>query len=420
MELSQWKIFNKRIYKWSIVISIFIAGIVCTFSDIDAKHTVSNKNRKNIMNLLYPMLYGNTLKNSLVPVSVLAKGQITWRKLFVEQNIGSLPCLLVADSQIFIVFSQKIISYNADGEKLWEKPKWGDSPAILWGNRIYFEEGEYGGRHLVSVSNDGEINVIKENIACEKEKVVYLEPEINSYIGCVLMTQRQKPDESGKLKTIPPYYAIFSKQYAAKWGSVWISEGFENMVVSPLHLKKQNQLVIFLEGHFKTYNSATKNKNAELLQQATYQFEKIINASADNTGTLYLLGEKKKQIWLIACDIHGKPLWKWTHEGLSSFSPTPPACTPKKEVIIFGNNSIYGVVEGKTEWELKTGLNKPSYITTDSEGVILLAAESKLFCAKRDNVHFEVEIDSDIIAPPVVDQKGHVYLLTRTEIVKIN
>ena len=376
-------------------------------------------NRMAYMNTHYPMFLSNTQRNGAVSATSTSSGIVAWRKKVVSPPDMDMPdYILAVEEKLLVVFPQKISTRDSVGEELWALPIWTKLPVVLFDNCVYFHSAQDKGL-LRKANLDGAVDEAKITVpsAQEKAKPIYLEPSSDGFFMGISSPSFEVPGD-GELERIPASHVFYYKKYD-DWDFVWVGEGPGELIHPPLHLKNSNKFCIFTESSIGIYNSATTQENGELLKEFKYPIESMSIVSADDQGTLYMLGRQEKEQLLVACGTGGTEQWRWSRQGVVEINKQPPVVCPNGEIIVSAGNVVCAVKEGKTQWEIKTSMNSPEFFTVDAQNTILVAAGSVLYAIKNGNVEFECDIGSRITAPPIIDGNGSIFILAGMELIKV-
>jgi hypothetical protein len=370
------------------------------------------------MENVYPVLYANTLQNSLINATVHAAGKEAWRKRRAEIEFGSEGHLLVSRLMVFLVASERITAFDATNKELWLHKKWTKSPVFLHNNVLYCQS--YSKNDVLERVELKSGKPLKSDIGLpiigDKVRFVFFEPQENGFLACGQFPGSQVLKD-GKAVSYPPNYALFGEPYDVR-DFLWIAEEMTAVILPILHISNKKQLCVGTSQSMVLYNSAPPIREPQPTGRFKYPLTIVKNICADSSGLLYLLGFNDKKEELVACDGKGTIKWKWNRTDITA-SVQPPAVGADGEIIVLSGSHVCGVKDGRLTWEFSTGLQDPNYVTTTSDGSVLIAARDVLFCCKEGKEVFIFDAGSSIIAPPVVDAEGSIYVLTPTEVIKV-
>jgi hypothetical protein len=404
----------------SLVQMAVLLGIAVSTSTVTAappSSTVSPK-RGFAMDNLYPVQNANTLRNGFTSAKVLAHGTEAWRKKRAESEFGPKGYLLLAQKSVFIVGPERITAFDSDGNELWHHTPWPASPVFLQGEVLYCQTATSAKKLERIDLKSGK--VLNANIALpltgDKQKNIYFEPREGDFLACTQLPQSQTI-ENGKPVTHSAHYTVYCEPYDV-WEFKWIAEEIENVILPIIHLSGKKKIFIGTPKSITVYSSTPSVREPKPIGHLTYPLPQVTNISADPAGTLYFLGLKDRSEMLVACDETGKIKWEWKHDGISSCTQ-PPVSGSDGDVLIAIDSTVYSVKEGKNLWSFHSGLNDARFLTAVADGCILIAAGEELHCVNHGNQVFKFDAGATIIAPPVVDKEGSIFLLTPLDLIKI-
>ena len=399
------------------IASLVVVGVINVDALTTPKHAPHMK-KGTTMDHLYPVLFANTLQNGLTSATVRALGKETWRKRRTEKEMGSGGHLLVSRSTVYVITADQITAVDATGKDLWNFKKWPNSSAVLFENVLYCQSYENKSR-LARISLEGG-KTLKSDIVlpstADKEKMLFFAPLQKEFLACCQLPPSQRL-QNGKAVSFPPYYTVYKKPYD-NWDFTWVAEGKESIILPILLVSDGKKLCIGTRQSMTIFNSESTVNEPSPMGHFAYPMQEVKSASADLKGTIYLVGVADKKEELVACDDKGTIKWKWEGAGITG-SAQPPVTGAEGEIIVLSDSKVCGVKNGTLAWEYSTGLLDPKYMTAASDGNVLIVADSILFCCKAGKEVFTFDAGSSIIAPPVIDVEGSVYVLTPTEIIKV-
>ena len=385
---------------------------------LSAANNDTHFKREPIMDNLYPILFANTLQNNLTLATVHAVGKEAWRKRRAEIELGAAGYLLVSHSTVFTVAVERITAIDANGKELWSHNKWTNSPVFLFDKVLYCQSYRSDDKLERIDLHTG--TILKADIALPltggKEKNIFFEPHENDFIACSQLPASQVL-KGGKPQSYPPHYSIYREPYDV-WDFIWIAGEMEKIVFPIIHLRDKKLLCVGTSQSMVLYNSAPSLREPQPVGRFNFPLSHTKKVCADGNEMLYFAGKSQKAEELVCCDDKGKVHWKWQRAGITE-STVPLVAGSNGEIILVSGRTICCVKDGKLIWELSTGLQDPKYMTATSDGCALVAAGDVLYCCKDGNEIFSFDAGSTIIAPPVVDADGCIYLLTPTEVIKV-
>jgi outer membrane protein assembly factor BamB len=384
-----------------------------------SKLPTTNDGRNPKMNNPYPVIYGSALRNSIATVAVRAVGKKTWKTRREVDELLADGYLLSSYDAVLIVSEQKISAYQFNGTRIWTQLKWPASGAWIFDDAVYVQLSENKSKLKKILCKDG--TIVRADISMpstqEKSNLIFLEPSARGFIACCKLPSTQIL-QNGKPTTTSPWAVFYGKSFD-DWDFEWIGEIQAVPIVLPIHLTSQKQFILFTPHEYMVYACPPSARDAVLSCKSSYPLEKISSISADIQGNLIFAGTIKNKSTIIASDVKGLQQWKWDHYSDFELSEVPLPVCPNGEVIVKRGATVCAVANAKIIWEYNTDLSRPEYVTVSIDNCVLVSAGERLYCLQGGMLKFVVDVEDTIIAPPVLDAQGSIYVLTRKDLIKI-
>ena len=396
---------------------LFLAfGIGCTGAGSDKTNEL-NKGKNGMNKNTYPVIFADAGRSSFVDITSSSEGFLTWKKFFDDDDQKALNprSILIGGENLFVYTDDAVICYNTDGSRLWTKSIREGSPVSIYNDRIYYRKIEaideltaidFNGREL-----DQTIWILASDDACSP---LYIEPLEKEFMVLSLCTA---PPEQGQ-----PAYIFYRKKYETE-KYTWSDDIGGRPAAPPLHATGSDKFIIFSAEEIIVYNASAENPEGEVLSRFAYPLEKLNAASADKEGNLYILGQKEGKNILISLSPDGAENWRWEIDGGQGevLSIQPPVIGVDGLVHIPVGRTLKTIKDGQLIREFAIEERTIDYCTALADGSVLIAAKNSLYRADAEGAKiFGLLFDHDIVAPPVVDAGGHVYVTTAFELIRID
>jgi len=434
------KIGLGKIY-WKVLLIIQCLFIFSTFG---ITHKLFIK-KETQMSPIYPKLYANSLRNNFTTIETKALGKECWRILRNKSEISSPSYLLASIVAIYSISTNQISAINTEnGNIIWSCKKWPNSPVVLYNDLIYYqsikEEDKLEAVNILTGKKSEKI--INLHFVNEKQKLIFFEPQKSYFIAACFSPSTEILNEKGIVEKISPDFVLYAESYenkGFKWmysenndkssnysepnnnqGIIWIVED-ENSILYHIIVPNKNQIFLGTETELLLYDANSASYEAKAIRSFKYPLKRVFNLCADDLGNLYFIGSNGKDNIdvLLMCNDKGNIIWKWEKPDIANTQFSIMAITAKGEIVVADSSTVYCVAKGSPVWQYSTGHYTPKYITTTADGSILIAAENMLFLCKDGKKIFSFDAGTTIVAPPVVDAQGCIYLLTMTYIIKL-
>lgn len=374
--------------------------------------------RSLIMTLIYVQLFANSCNNGFINLSAKAKGEINWVKenfIDTEEN-DEMGFLLSADKYVFVISAKKIVSFDAEGNLLWERERWIKSPVCIRKDKIYFTSPESKST-MQSVDFNNQI-ILDEFWMPDVGKESYLtlfEPDENSLIAQV----QYKPDPNTGEKSF-----IIYKVKIDGMGYEWKKEFLdETGRVIPLINMERNYLVSSTSKEAVVFNLENVKKDAEPSTIFPLPLgEKTSWLSAENEGNLSWVGKENLSVKLVVTDLNGNILWNWESDEFSfsrEASPLLPAVIAKDVNYILTPKKLFAVKEGKLLWHFNSELDDFTFVTATAENIILTSGNYISLLDLSGKKLWQLKVDEPITSAPVIDETGKIYTACKTKLYSI-
>lgn len=381
------------------------------------KRLDDGKEQSNPMENLYSALFGGPGRASFIDAASSGSGEISWEAALNDKAHPPFNpvAILVADRQLFVCSAAAVASYGQDGKRLWLREMKEGSPVGLATDVIYFRKLDTIDR-LAAVTFAGQA-LDRENIILESDltcRPIYIFPMEKSFLAVSLCV--------GPPEGQPPAFIPYRKEYD-KESFLWSDNLSGTPPLAPLYVPALDRMIVFAPGEIVVYNAGKTDWQPEVTGRFTYPFEKIVQAAADKRGNLYLLGNDAGNLALVAVDLEGKELWRWTGGSVDGYPKTgqPPIVAPDGVIHVPYGRNLIAVKNGQVVRSFEIEKQLINYGTALADGSVLIAADDALFLVKADGtMAYGLSFDTRIMTPPVADISGAVYVATADKLIRIN
>jgi len=393
-----------------------VFGIGCTGADSDKTHEL-NKGNNGMNKNTYPVIFADAGRSSFIDITSASEGFLTWKKFFDDDEEKPLKprSILIGGANIFVYSNDAVFCYDADGNKLWTKAIREGSPVSIFDDKLYYRKIEaideltaieFNGREL-----DQTIWLLASDNACSP---LYIEPLDKEFLALSLCTA---PPDQGQ-----PAYIFYRKKYETE-KYIWSDDIGGSPAASPLHIGESERFIVFSDSEIIIYNAAAENPEGEIVGRFSYPAGKIVAASADKEGGLYILSQEGDINFITALALDGTEKWRWTAGPASKeqMYKQPPVIGLDGLTHVPVGRTLKTIRDGELIREFTVKDNIIDYCTALADGSVLIAAKNTLYRADADgNKIFGLLFDHDIVTPPVADAQGHIYIATDYELIRID
>jgi hypothetical protein len=416
--------------QWRIVLAllaIMIVAVGCRGADSDrgaqgakgadgTKSLDDGKEKSNPMENLYSAIFGGPGRSSFIDAASSGQGEIAWEAPLNDKAHPPFTpvAILVSDRQLFVCSESTVASFGQDGKRLWLREMRPESPVGLAKDIVYFRTPDALDR-LAAVTFAGQA-IDRENIILESDlscRPIYIFPLDRSFLAVSLCV--------GPPEGQPPAFIPYRKEYE-KESFLWSDNLNGTPPLAPLYVPARDRMIVFAPEEIVVYNAAKTDWQADVTGRFKYPFDKIIQAAVDKSGNLYLLGSDAGNLSLVAVDLAGAELWRWTGASVDGYPKTgqPPIVAPGGVIHIPYGRKLIAVKDGQEIRAFAIEKQLVSYATALADGSVLIAADDALFFVKADgSMVYGLSFDTKIMTPPVADIGGAVYIATAEKLIKI-
>lgn len=389
----------------------------------------------------YPTSFASPNRDSFAPVVTHAKGKIAWAKDIGLVTQGGLSELLMLGQDIVVNSGFSFALFTPTGDKKWETKKGANGPVAIANSQVYYEAP---GFVLESVDASG-AKLLSRNPypvgGNDQTHATLLWPREKDFVMATHLGSPQydeeDPGDANMEQEISGYRYLYG-QRLPEW-----AKGFTGgQSLPPLFVPEKNRWIM----------SQPQVTSIDLTDGTKAEFPIPLDAyvawSADAAGIFVVLGAQMKKQTMVALASDGKELWRFVNpDPTGAWVPNlPPARSRDGKVWALTQRQVLAIADGKLLWiydladeAVRAGaklhatgsltdkdghpvlLDKPAFVTVLADGSILFVAGNglrKLDPAGRQS--FLLRAQAPIIAPAVVDPSGAIYLLTATQLVRVD
>ena len=102
----------------------------------------------------YQSRFANTHRNSLLPLSTQARGEIAWKQIYDGGTYGGDVIIFSWGELVLVVTLTQIHALNQDGRELWTISKWYSSPVVIAEGQLWYQ---HPSGFLSSLDREGKI-----------------------------------------------------------------------------------------------------------------------------------------------------------------------------------------------------------------------------------------------------------------------
>ena len=361
---------------------------------------------------VYTRYYANPRHNGYVEASSNAVGNVAWRRRIHTGENGQAEARLILSSGNVVVVDgmRELFAFNASGDRLWHRPKRPGMQVALHDGLVYLFAHEYG-NYLEAVSLAGEVK--KEGVPIpdvgEAAYLVIMEPTEDG-----LVAQVQYTDQPDFVTSEVLVYRLSSAETAGLYA--W-SKGFPQRYspLVPFACTQLRRLVTSLPGEALVFDLDAKDEEPEPMARFPFPLgDKTVWISCDGDGHIHWLGYDPNAVHLAVTDFNGETVHQWNSEGITTLhrrNPIAPAViTPERTYLVTPRN-LLAISDNKLAWNFESPRGEFRACTALADGTVLATTWDTLYRLNdRGEIMFDEILDEPLVTPPVVDEKGMIYV----------
>lgn len=369
----------------------------------------------------YPALHGGPARAGLAAAAATATGLVEWsRKLELDRppeldgdaEPDVARGLLIWEGNVVVVSGTSFAAFDASGKpRLRREALRGSSPAAGASGLLYFATESC----LLSALDPDGVAVLEDaplpGVAGDEISLSLLWPRERDFVVAAFWPGRDPEQES--------YLTWRRAVYEARIGLVGDTIR-EELLLPPLFVPTLSRLVLA--------GSTVHSIDVEQPHADTTSFAIPLDEpeewSADDRGVLCVLGTSHGQRAAVALDpVTGTELWRLEEAGPGGapwLGAQPPIRPSDARVFVLANDEVLALDRGVLRWR-REARGGALHGTALGDGSLLLAAGRTLALLDGDDgrERWSLTLEEGIVAPPVVDLAGNVYVATSGLLVRI-
>lgn len=384
----------------------------------------------------YPVEYAGPARRCSVGARFKGAGKVTWSRPLNKvggksNNYGAenaaTGLILWNDRPVVNkVFTTQV--FMPDGAGLWERARQPGSP-IAAGSDLLYLENKSGHLDAVNLLNEP----VLDNVPFPDEEGLRLMWPMKELMLVVSFYSGQEPGpgEPGHGPAIRWSKIMYGKRICEQGGDI-----SKRLRLPPLYVPEKDRLYLYAGDAIESVG-ATPQKSLspspaptdeeyyewnEAAHFAASPLEEPVDWHADAGGALFIIGYNGARKILSALSPAGTETWRWEDMEVSDkwVAGQPPIQGGEGRLYALTEKRVLAFKNGKVAWQYETRDAPLKRGTSLADGSILVTAGKKLLRVGADGkVKFAVDMDGEILTSPVVDAAGHIYVATKTHLMRI-
>ncbi len=385
------------------IVFLMLNGIACSQNSI----TESKKEIPMTLLSTYPVHYANSLRNSRVPVTSTAKGEIEWRTSFENSRPENIIRLKVWEDHVVLEMVSEFLVFAPDGKLLFSRPKRFNSMIAGRNGSLYYETGECYLNQL-DLNNELKMEDAPLPAVANKDFRMTLFWPMEEQFIIAAFWPGHEPEEKP--------VAIWRN---AVYGKVMAREGSEfrrMQKADPIFIPGLNRLVFGLDEII-----SVDVEDSEETSSFAWPVTQVADWCASPEGMLFISGMADGKKTVAAISLSGGKGWGCDDfpDNLPWTVNQPPAAFGDQGVYLFSGKDIYAVSNGKRQWQVTAQTDVTQGTSLADDSLLVSAGNELIYLSAAGKAVFSLVLSDHIRTAPVVDSRGHVYIATEKELVKI-
>jgi len=361
---------------------------------------------------LYTRYFANSRHNGFVEASSDAAGNIAWRRRIPsgENQQAEARLLLSSGNVVVIDGMREIFAFNANGERLWHRPKRPGTQIALQNGLIYLFTQECS-NFLEAVTLAGEIKIEGAPVpdVGEAAYVVIMEPTEDGLVAQVQYTD---------LPDFPTGEALVYRVVNSEQSGVYAwSRGYpqQESPLVPFVCTQLRRLVTSLPGEALVFDLDTKEREPEPIARFPFPLgDKTVWLSCGGDGHIHWLGYDSQAVYLAVTDLDGEPIHQWNSEKITNLhrcNPIIPTIVTPDRLYVVTPRNLLAIRDNQLEWNFESPRGEFRECTALADGTVLATTWDTLYRLNdKGQIMFDEILDEPLVTPPVVDEKGLIYV----------
>ena len=356
----------------------------------------------------YPMIYASPRRDCALNVPLVGISKVLWSVPLDLERPEFFPCVLIWDGNPVVCMLSGFAVFNKDGQLLFKREKHNASPAAIANGLLYYENrATY--LDAVDLKNTLVINKADFSVAPNGEfNVTLFWPREKDYVGCSF-----SPYYEEVIPTVIARRSVYGERL-----SVWGEQFKGASMLWPLAVPDLNLLLVSVNNSVILMDLEQQNETGRF----NVPIPEMSDWSSGPKGELCILGNDSNGKAIIGMSMDGKLLWCLHLDGDTDRWVTrqPPVQAGNGRIYAITDKKIIALMDGKILWQYEPKAGEVRNGSSLPDGSLLVASgETLLHLGTDGNLIGQLAVGQALLSPPVADADGHVYMTTKTHLVKI-
>jgi outer membrane protein assembly factor BamB len=355
----------------------------------------------------YPMVHGSPRRDCALKVPVKGLSKVIWTAPLNMERADFFPKVLIWEGNPVACALSAFCVYTKDGKELFRRDKHPGSPVAIATDLAYHENR---GTYLEAVDLHNKLVLERGSFAVAPNgefNVTLFWPRENDYIGCSF---------SPYYEEVVPSVIVRRGSYTERLG-IWGEDFKGPSQLWPLAVPEMGLLLVSINNTVICMNI----EGPEEVGRFQVSLQKMNDWSSDPKGGLCILGECSDNKVLVGMSSAGKELWRLDIKGDDQWVLwQPPIQAGDGRVYVLTDHRVLAIQNGALLWQYGSKDGEVHGGSSVPDGSVLVASGQVLMHLGTDGKVLErVAVGEEVLSAPVVDLEGFVYVMTKSQIIKI-
>jgi hypothetical protein len=357
---------------------------------------------------LYAVRYSTPSRSCFTDTTSQATGGVSWVAPISDDIDRSQLYLVLLNKVVVCVTPSSLLAYDSTGKVSWTQDRLPNSPVCVANESLYYENAACG---LSAVNELGEV-VLADSplpiVADDSTDLSLLWARADDSIAVV--------EREGFEPHVDP---------STTWKRTLFNERLSE---SGETYERRSRLAPLLSSDeaslFYSFPEVLGIEVDTGIETACFDFpfSSVVEWSISSSNRILVLGYDGHRKALAALTTGGEGLWRFTDVADSDkWLVHPPICSRNNRVYALTESRILAIEGGRSLWEHDFGSSSPEHSLSLADGSVLVTTGAELHLLDVDGRRrFVANLDSQIMAPPVVDEVGAISVLTDHALLRLS
>ena len=359
------------------------------------------------MAITYGQLYGSGRRSGAIPATSGARGVLSWSEHLAEGRRDFAPrVVLCGEERVVVEGLDAFVGFDRAGKRAWTRKKHSGAPVVFRDGQLFFCR-EYDPATYEGMAADGTSTMTGFPIPglFPGVTLVLFHP-----LAAGLVAQVQEPSVPEDSPASMLLYRVGPQSLGFDWSRRY--EGTTS-TVAPMVADDLGRVITSTATTLEVFDLNGTDREATPLASFPLPLGHATRwQSVGEDGSLVACGVDEAGLQAVATDLQGQPRWRLDPAAARAVgAPVAPPLlvgarawllTSGTLLAVEGGQLLWRVDAGETTFRGATALGDGSVLVTSSEGVTKVDPAG--------TVEFVLPFEEPLLTPPVIDERGRIYV----------